>query len=48
MFDIIKRGISTIMNKEALISIQGTARMGKAGFYKNIPIQYEIKYKLPL
>ena len=48
MFDIIKRGISTIMTKEALISIKGTARMGKAGFYKNIPIQYEIKYKLPL
>ncbi len=46
--DIIKRGISTVLNKEAIISIKGTAKVGKACFYKNIPLQYDIKYKLPL
>ena len=47
LLDVMKRGFSTIMNKEALVSVKGNVRVGKACFYKNIPVQYEIKYKLP-
>ncbi len=47
MGDILKRGTSIFLNKEALIGVKGTTRVGKMGIYRNIPIQYETKYKLP-
>ena len=48
MLDIFKKGISTIMNREALISVKGTTKVGKSIFYKNLPIQYEMRYRLPI
>ena len=47
MGDILKRGASIILNKEALINVKGITRIGKMSIYRNIPIQYETKYKLP-
>ena len=47
MMDVIKKGFNILINKEALIGIKGTTRVGKSGFYFNVPIQYETKYKLP-
>jgi LEA14-like dessication related protein len=47
MGDFLKRGASILFNKEALIGVKGTTRVGKFGIYRNIPIQYETKYKLP-
>ena len=46
--DVLKRGTSILLNKEALIGVKGTTRVGKMGIYRNVPIQYETKYKLPL
>ena len=47
MGDFLKRGASILLNKEALVGVKGTTRIGKFGIYRNIPIQYETKYKLP-
>ena len=47
MGDFLKRGASILLNKEALIGVKGTTRIGKFGIYRTIPIQYETKYKLP-
>ena len=46
--DILKRGTSILFNKEAIIGVKGTTRVGKIGIYRNIPIQYETKFKLPI
>lgn len=45
--DLLKRGFSIVMNKEALIKVKGFTRVGKSGIYWNIPIEYETEYKLP-
>ena len=46
--DILKRGTSILLNKEAIIGVKGITRVGKVGIYRNIPIQYETKFKLPI
>ena len=48
MMDVIKKGFNIFVNKEALIGIKGKTRVGKSGFYFNVPIQYESKFKLPI
>lgn len=48
MMDVVKKGVNIFMNKEALIGVKGTTRVGKSGFYFTVPIQYESKYKLPI
>lgn len=48
MMDVIKKGFNILINKEALIGIKGTTRVGRCGLFFNVPIQYETKVKLPL
>lgn len=45
---ILKNGLNMLFNKEVLISVKGTTRVGKAGFYKNVPFDYEARHKLDL
>jgi hypothetical protein len=33
-------------NQEVLVTVKGNAKVGKAGFYKNVPINYEQKQNL--
>ena len=48
MMDVVKKGFNILINKEALIGVKGKTRVGKSGFYFNVPIQYETKFKLPI
>ena len=45
--NVLKSSINILFN-EVTISAQGTTRVGKAGFYKTIPIRYSRKQKLNL
>lgn len=48
MKSIMKNGLALLMNKEVLVSVKGTARAGRAGFYKTVPFEYEEKRRLSL
>ncbi len=48
MVEFMQKTMSVLLNKEALIGVKGTSRVSKFGFNKNIPVQYETMYKLPL
>jgi LEA14-like dessication related protein len=39
--------LSILLNKEVDIKLQGKARIGRSGFYMNVPILYEGKQPLP-
>jgi hypothetical protein len=39
--------LSILLNKEVDIKLQGKARIGRSGFYMNVPILYEGKQKMP-
>jgi LEA14-like dessication related protein len=48
MVDVMKKGFNILINKEALIGVRGSTRVGRSGIYFNVPIQYETKFKLPI
>lgn len=45
---VLKNGLGLLFNKEVLINVKGTTRLGRAGFYKTIPFDYSEKHQLNL
>ena len=45
---VLKNGLNLLFSKEVLINVKGTTRVGKAGFYKTVPFDYEAKHMLSL
>lgn len=48
MRTVMKNGLSLLFNKEVLVQVKGTTRVGKAGFFTNVPFSYESRHKLDL
>lgn len=40
---LLKHSLAILMNSPLLIRVEGTTRLGKAGFYKNYPVFFEGK-----
>ncbi len=45
---VLKNGLNLLFSKEVLINVKGTTRVGKAGFYKTVPFDYEARHALSL
>lgn len=45
---ILKNSLNMLFSQEVLISVKGTTRVGKAGFYKTVPFSYEARHQLKL
>lgn len=48
MQSIYKNALSSLFGNEVLISVNGSAKVGRAGIFINIPFNYEVKHKLKL
>ena len=48
MKSVLKNSINLLLSQEVLINVKGTTRVGKAGFYTNVPFNYEARHKLSL
>lgn len=48
MQSIFKNVLTVLFNKEVLVNVKGTTRVGKAGFFKTIPFNYEARHKIDL
>lgn len=48
MQGIFKNALTFLFNREVLLNVKGTTRVGKAGFFKTIPFNYEARHKLDL
>jgi len=48
MQSIFKNALTVLFNKEVLVNVKGTTRVGKAGFFKTISFNYEARHKLDL
>ena len=48
MQSVLKNGLAMLFNKEVLINVKGTTRVGRAGFFKTVPFNYETKQVLKL
>ncbi|MEN9300209.1 MAG: hypothetical protein RLZZ429_2522 [Bacteroidota bacterium] len=48
MRGIFKNALSVLFNREVLLHVKGTTKVGKAGFFKTIPFDYEARHKLEL
>lgn len=48
MQGIFKNVLTVLFNKEVMVNIKGTTRMGKAGFFKTISFNYEARHKIDL
>jgi LEA14-like dessication related protein len=46
MKNMLKLSLSSFLNDEVLLSIRGRAKLGKSGFYKRYPLNYEGKKNL--
>ena len=47
MKNMLKNALSSIFNKEVMIKVVGTVKLGKANVYKTFPVNYEGLQKLP-
>ena len=45
---VLKNGLNLLFSQEVLINVKGTTRVGKAGFYKTVPFNYEARHKFNL
>lgn len=45
---VLKNGLNLLFSQEVLINVKGTTRVGKAGFFKTVPFDYETRHKLSL
>ena len=45
---VLKNGLNLLFSKEVLVNVKGTTRVGKAGFYKTVPFNYEARHTLSL
>ncbi|RYG06874.1 MAG: hypothetical protein EOO07_28440 [Chitinophagaceae bacterium] len=48
MKNLLKNGLTTLMNKEVLVRAVGNVKVGKAGVYKNIKVDYSSKQQFSL
>ena len=48
MQSIFKNVLTVLFNKEVLLNVKGTTRVGKAGFYKTISFNYEARHKIDM
>jgi LEA14-like dessication related protein len=48
MQKLFKNSLSLLINKEVLVTLKGTTKIGKAGVYINFPFKYEGKFQVPL
>lgn len=48
MKTVFKNAFTLIFNKEVLVNVKGTTRIGKAGIYATIPFNYEARHKIDL
>ncbi|MES2004874.1 MAG: LEA type 2 family protein [Bacteroidota bacterium] len=48
MKTLLKNSLTMLFNKEVLINVKGTTRVGKAGFFTTVPFSYEARHKLDL
>jgi LEA14-like dessication related protein len=44
--DLLKNAVQLFLDPEVKLKIEGTARVGKSGIYKNIPVSYEGKERI--
>ncbi len=44
--DILKNAFAVVLNKEVLISVKGSTRVGKSGIFITIPFDYEEHQKI--
>ncbi len=47
MKNILKNGLSSLMNKQVLVKVIGKVRVGKAGVYKMFDVNYQTIQQLP-
>ncbi len=45
---VLKNGLNLLFSQEVLINVKGTTRVGKAGFFRTVPFNYEARHKLTL
>jgi len=45
---VLKNGMNLLFSQEVLINVKGTTRVGKAGFFRTVPFNYEARHKLSL
>lgn len=45
---LLKNSLNLLFSKEVLINVKGTTRVGRAGFFKTVPFNYEARHKLEL
>lgn len=43
---LLKNSLAILLNKEVLLKVEGSARVGKAGVFVKYPLRYEGKHKL--
>lgn len=48
MKTVLKNSLNMLFSQEVLINVKGTTRVGKAGFYANVPFNYEARHRLKL
>lgn len=48
MRSVFKNAVNLLFSNEVLVSIKGTTRVGKAGFFLTVPFHYEGRHKLDL
>ncbi len=48
MQGVFKNILTVLFNKEVLVNVKGTTRVGKAGFFKTIPFNYEARHRIEL
>lgn len=48
MQSIFKNALTVLFNREILLNVKGKTRVGKAGFFKTIPFDYEARHKIDL
>ena len=44
--DLLKNAVQLFMNPEVKLKIEGNARVGKSGIFKNVPVSYEGKERI--
>ncbi len=45
---ILKNGMGMLFGKEVLINVKGSSRVGRSGFFKTVPFNYETRQTLKL
>jgi len=41
MKNLLKNGLTALLNKQVMLKVTGSVRVGKANLFRNIPVNYE-------